>query len=61
MTWPLWPRLAELIDSGLADGIVVSAWNTTDEDISSWLLERHAFVARIGTPPYAPASLTEAG
>lgn len=61
MTWPLWPRIAELIDSGQADGIVTSAWDTADDEILSWLLERHAFAACVGTTPDAPANRTEAG
>ncbi|MGC5364568.1 hypothetical protein ACPXCE_23355 [Streptomyces sp. DT24] len=61
MTWPLWPRVAELIDSGQADGIVTSAWDTTYEGIVTWLLQRHAFAACIGTTPDVPAGLTQAG
>ncbi|MFC9604522.1 hypothetical protein ACFTTN_13820 [Streptomyces niveus] len=61
MTWPLWPRIAELIDSGQADGIVTSAWDTTDDEISSWLLERQAFVAHISSTSHVPANLPQVG
>ncbi|WNI31508.1 hypothetical protein [Streptomyces sp. ITFR-6] len=53
MTWPLWPRIAELFETGQADGIVTSAWEPTDDDVLSWLLERHAFAACIGTTAVA--------
>ncbi|MFB6943176.1 hypothetical protein ACFWGL_17220 [Streptomyces sp. NPDC060286] len=56
MALPLWPHIAELIDSGQADGIVTSAWTTTDEDLLSWLLDRHAFAACIGPMPDTPAT-----
>ncbi|WP_406349359.1 hypothetical protein OHA44_37515 [Streptomyces sp. NBC_00144] len=58
MTRPLWPRIAELIDSGQADGIVTSAWTTTDEELASWLLDHHAFAVCIG-PSDAPAAHTQ--
>lgn len=61
MAWPLWPRVAELIDSGQADGIVTSVWDAADDEVSSWLLERHAFVVRIGTTSHVPANLPQAG
>ncbi|MFF4179745.1 hypothetical protein [Streptomyces sp. NPDC001750] len=60
MRAPLWPRVAELIDSGQVDGVVTSAWGANDE-VQGWLLERHAFTACIGAVPNASVSLPEAG
>ncbi|WP_326694639.1 hypothetical protein [Streptomyces sp. NBC_01766] len=56
MTCPLWPCIAELIDSGQVDGIVTSAWNTTDDKFLSWLLDHHVFVVCIDTATEAPAT-----
>lgn len=56
MTRPLWPRVAELFDSGQVDGIVTSAWTTTDDALLSWLLERHAFAACLGATSGAAAA-----
>lgn len=50
VTWPLWPRVAELIESRQVDGIVTSPWATSDGDLLGWLRERHAFVAFIDDP-----------
>ncbi|MFJ6889671.1 hypothetical protein ACIQRC_33155 [Streptomyces californicus] len=50
MTWPLWPRVAELVESRQVDGIVTSPWATSDGDFLGWLRERHAFVAFIDGP-----------
>ncbi|MEU4180749.1 hypothetical protein [Streptomyces sp. NPDC026589] len=48
---PLWPRVAELIESGQAGGVVTSSWAIDDGDLLAWLRERHAFVACIDGAP----------
>jgi len=60
MMAPLWPRVAELVDSGQVDGIVTSAWDANDE-VLGWLLDRHAFTACMGAVPDASVSMPEAG
>lgn len=61
MAWPLWPRVAELLDSGQADGIVTCAWSPNDPKVMSWLLKRHAFAACIGASSETTAHLPKAG
>ncbi|MEV3895277.1 hypothetical protein [Streptomyces anulatus] len=52
---PLWPRVAELVESGQADGVVTSSWATDDGELLAWLRERHAFVACVDGALGAPA------
>lgn len=57
---PLWPSVAELIESGQANGIVTDIPPTDADNLDAWLAGFHAFSARVRPRPHEPYAAADA-